>query len=176
MACSKGCMCLLCLQLDGCENKLKTLDRKIDNFILLKPKPIKDTEVDKKKYTFFGMETNIDDNFEKFSTIEKTQQKIHRMKSRFICGYEYYSDESDDDFPAGMEADIFRQYLERRSIVPKLKVIRPWSSIMRWMLFGSFFLFSDAAKIFLYFELSIHCLTSFDSKLPKTHVLGFSPA
>lgn len=30
-----------------------------------------------------------------------------------MCGYEYYSDES-DDFPLGMEADMFRQYMEKR--------------------------------------------------------------
>lgn len=30
-----------------------------------------------------------------------------------MCGYEYYSDES-DDFPLGMEADMFRQYMDKR--------------------------------------------------------------
>lgn len=42
---------------------------------------------------------------ETFSLASQIINEIH------MCGNEYYSDES-DDFPLGMEADLFRQYLE----------------------------------------------------------------
>lgn len=178
MTCEENCACILCLQLKGCERKLKTLSNDSANFILTKPsekfpklnEKIPDDD-EPKKLMFFGM----DADFEKFSTLDKTERpepentpenrhksviyvnddgkedaggkstievseqidehmSFHSIENSNVitvifkntfgfasqiinevhmCGYEYYSDES-DDFPLGMEADMFRQYMEKR--------------------------------------------------------------
>lgn len=77
MTCDENCLCLVCLQLSGCEKNLLKNDNK-DNFILAKSDNsnkndnIINSDCEPKVFTYFGMEIDFaNNNFEKFSTIGK---------------------------------------------------------------------------------------------------------
>lgn len=177
MVCDPHCSCILCLELNGCDNKLICDNDENNNFILA-PKKV-DRVKDKKKFTFFGMEVDDNNNFKmKLNTedqkIDKKEdvktpevpENKHRsviyvndnnkfispeiknseiideqmsleatescdfinviFKNTFSLATEiinevemcndicYGFDDDDDEFPLGMEADLMRQFMEKK--------------------------------------------------------------
>ncbi|KAL3267211.1 hypothetical protein HHI36_011347 [Cryptolaemus montrouzieri] len=130
MKCDKNCDCILCLELIGCEENLKSNNLGNSNFILTKPdKNLNELRMGNgKKYTFFGMQ--IEGDFEKFSTIEakntnrsecdlKDEQSEHNEKTETCSDKDHkhksviYVNDSNTDSAKDSNEDIMKnEYID----------------------------------------------------------------